>query len=94
MKATLEFQLPEEQSDLDYALAGTSALLTLEDLLQEIRAKLKYDSGEFQEWKAEIYNEETNSFEKKTVQGCAHTLERVRAVLFELKQNRRLPELI
>ena len=46
MKATLEFNLPEEQDDHRYALAGTSALLAIDDLFGAIRSKLKHDSGE------------------------------------------------
>jgi hypothetical protein len=49
MKATLTFNLPEEQHDHAYALAGTDALLVISDILNEIRTKLKYDSGEFKD---------------------------------------------
>jgi len=94
MKATLEFNLPEEQDDHAYALAGVDALLTIDDLLNEIRTKLKYGGGRFQEWDAETYNEETQAFERKKVKGCDLTLERVRQILLEMKQDRRLPELI
>ena len=49
MKAILEFNLPEDQHDHKYALAGTDALLVISDLLNEIRSKLKYDSGQFKD---------------------------------------------
>jgi len=49
MKTTLEFNLPEEKPDLDYALAGVDALLVISDILSVCRAKLKYDSGEFKD---------------------------------------------
>jgi hypothetical protein len=49
MKAILEFNLPEEQEEHRCALVGTSALLAIEDLLSEIRTKLKHDSGEFKD---------------------------------------------
>ena len=49
MKTTLEFNLPEEKADLDYALAGLDALLVISDILSVCRAKLKYDSGEFKD---------------------------------------------
>lgn len=49
MKAILEFSLPEEQQDHKYALAGTDALIVISDILNEIRAKLKYDSGCFKD---------------------------------------------
>jgi hypothetical protein len=94
MKAILEFNLPEEESEHSYALAGTDALLVIDDLLNEIRTKLKYDSGQLKEWNTEVYNEETDSFEPKKVQGCDYTLERVRDILLELRTERRLPELI
>jgi hypothetical protein len=94
MKATLEFNLPEEEAEHSYALAGTDALLVIDDLLNEIRTKLKYDSGQFKEWNTEVYNEESDSFESKKVQGCDYTLERVRDILLDLRTERRLPELI
>jgi hypothetical protein len=46
MKATLEFELPEDQHEHTYALAGTDALLAIDDLLNEIRSCLKHDCGE------------------------------------------------
>jgi hypothetical protein len=85
MKATLEFQLPEEKDDHAYALAGVDALLTIDDLLNEIRNKLHYESGPFKSWK---------DWEGKEQQGHDATLEKVREVLLELKQDRRLPELV
>jgi len=93
MKAILEFDLPEDQDDHAYALAGTDALLVIDDLLNEIRTKLKYGGGGFKEWKVESYNEETGTHESKTVQACDHTLERVRDTLLEMRQSRNLPEL-
>jgi len=49
MKTTLEFNLPEEKADLDYALAGVDALLVISDILSECRSKLKYDCGHFKD---------------------------------------------
>jgi hypothetical protein len=49
MKTILEFNLPEEKPELDYALAGVDALLVISDILSVCRAKLKYDSGEFKD---------------------------------------------
>ena len=49
MKAILEFSLPEEKSDHAYAVAGVDALIVISDILNECRAKLKYDSGEFKD---------------------------------------------
>jgi hypothetical protein len=49
VKTILEFNLPEEKPELDYALAGVDALLVISDILSECRCKLKYDSGEFKD---------------------------------------------
>lgn len=84
MKAILEFNLPDDQSEHSYALAGTDALLLIEELLSEIRNKLKYDSGLFKEWK--------NDEGEKRV-GDDETLERVREIIVELKMQKRLPNL-
>lgn len=47
MKAIIEFNLPEEEPEHKYALAGLDALLLINDVLNEIRAALKHDAGEF-----------------------------------------------
>lgn len=93
MKATIEFNLPEEQHEHAYALAGVDALLVIDDLLNEIRNKLKYGGGKFAEWDAEIWNDD-GSVSKKRIDGCDYTLERVRDVLIEFKNDRNLPELV
>ena len=93
MKATLEFNLPEDQHDHSYALAGVDALLVIHDLENEIRNKLKYDSGEFWNFEVEEYEEDGNII-KKRMNACSHTLEKVWKVLHELKQDRKLPELV
>ena len=49
MKAILEFNLPEDEQDHKYALAGCSALICISDILEEICYKLKYDSGYFED---------------------------------------------
>ncbi len=84
MKATLEFSLPEDQAEHSYALAGADALLAIDDLLGEIRNKLKYDGGFFKEW-----TDEDGVAQK----GDDATLERVLALIVEIKAQRRLPEL-
>ena len=94
MKATLEFNLPEDEADLKYALAGLDALLAIDDLLNEIRNSLKYDSGELSKWQAEVYDEDEDAYINKDVKGCSHTLERVADILREIKETRKLPELI
>ena len=93
MKALLEFNLPEDKDDHAYALAGVDALLVIHDLENEIRSKLKYDAGEFWNFEVEEYEEDGNVI-KKRMNACNHTLERVWKVLIELKQDRKLPELV
>ena len=93
MKATLEFNLPEDQHDHAYALAGLDAILVISDLENEIRSKLRYDTGEFREFQVEEYNED-GSVIKKRINGCDHTLEKVWKVLIEYKRDRNIPELV
>lgn len=93
MKATLEFNLPEEKDDHDYALHGVDALLVISDLENEIRSKLRHNSGEFKEFLSEVYDEATDEVTYKKFEGCDHTLERVWKFLIELKEERKLPEL-
>jgi hypothetical protein len=49
MKATLEFNLPEEQYEHEYAVHGVDALLLISDLEGELRAMVNDDCGEFKE---------------------------------------------
>lgn len=93
MKAILKFSLPEEQDDHAYALAGLDALLCIDDLLNEIRNKLRYDSGEFKEWDHEVYHDD-GTIEKKRMTACDYTLERVAEVLLALREKRKLPDLV
>jgi glutathione peroxidase-family protein len=94
MKAILEYSLPEEEPEHSYALAGIDALILIEDLCNEIRSKLRYDSGEFREFPTDEWDEETNQFKKITVKGDDHTLEKVWQWVIDQKQHRNLPELI
>lgn len=93
MKAILEFNLPEEQDDHAYAIHGLDALLVISDLEQEIRSKLRYNSGEFKEFNVESYDEDSDDLIKKKVEGCDYTLEKVWDVLLRFKRERNLPEL-
>ena len=93
MKAILEFSLPEEQDDHKYALAGVDALLVISDLENEIRSKLRHNSGEFREFNVQYYDEDSDTLKNKRVEGCDNTLEYVWEVLRRLKQERNLPEL-
>jgi len=85
MKATLEFNLPEEQNEHLYALKGVDALLVIDDLLNEIRSLLNHDGGLLSKWR-----DEDGIFVKPNYT----TVEIVRDVLIELKQERQLPELL
>jgi hypothetical protein len=94
MKAILEYELPEDQHEHAYALAGVDALLAIDDLRNEIRSFLKYTTGSFSQFSAERYNEKTNTFEQFKADACPHTLDRVAEVLAEIVEARRLPELV
>jgi hypothetical protein len=93
MQAQLIFNLPEEQDDHAYALSGLDALLVINDLENEIRSKLRYDSGEFKEFDVEVYNDDGTTGRRR-VNGCDDTLEKVWQVLIRFKQERNLPELV
>jgi hypothetical protein len=93
MKAQLIFNLPEDQHDHAYALAGVDALIVISDLENEIRSKLRYDAGEFKEFYVDVYNDD-GTIKKRKVNGCDDTLERVGEVLRQFKQERNLPELV
>lgn len=93
MKALLEFNLPEDQDDHAYALAGLDALLVINELENEIRSKLRYDSGEFKEFNVESYDDDGKKTNRR-VKGCDDTLEQVWNVLIRLKNERNLPELV
>jgi hypothetical protein len=92
MIATLTFNLPEEEPEHRYALAGIDALLLISDLENEIRSKLRYDAGEFKEFTAERYGDDGVTIER--VQGDNDTLEAVWNWIIRQKQERQLPELV
>jgi hypothetical protein len=85
MKAILEFNLPEDQAEHSYAVAGVDALLLIDEVIGEIRSKLEHDGGFFREWRDE---------DGVTRRADDATLERVRALIIDLKSQRNLPELI
>jgi hypothetical protein len=84
VKATLEFDLPEERTEHICAVKGMDSILIIDDLLNEIRAFLKHGSGEFREWRDE---------EGKTHTGCDATLEKVRSYIWELRKDNEIPDL-
>jgi hypothetical protein len=51
MKATLEFQLPEDQTEFDFAIQGSNMYSALWDISQELRTLYKYEELDEKEWK-------------------------------------------
>ena len=84
MKATLEFDLPEERTEHICAVKGMDTVLILDDLLNEIRSFLKHGGGEFREWRDD---------EGVTQKGCDATLEKVRSYIWELRKDNEIPDL-
>jgi hypothetical protein len=84
MKAILEFNLPEESDEHSYAISGADALIGIDDVLEEIKTKLKHGSGFFHEW---------IDPEGAKQRGDDPTLERVMQYIREMKEERRLPPL-
>ena len=85
MKATLEFNLPEEHLEHICAVKGMDAISVIDDLLNEIRSFLKYDGGEFLEWRDEGGERHT---------ACAETLEKVRSYIWQLRKDNEIPDLV
>jgi hypothetical protein len=51
MKATLEFNLPEDQAEFDLAVQGSKMYVALWDISQELRTLWKYEELSEEEWK-------------------------------------------
>jgi len=51
MKATLEFNLPEDQHEFDLAIQGSNMYSALWDISQELRKLWKYEELSDEEWK-------------------------------------------
>ena len=51
MKATLEFNLPDDQNEFDLAIQGSKMYLALWDISQELRTLWKYEELSDEEWK-------------------------------------------
>lgn len=94
MKAILEFNLPEEQHEHAYALAGLDCRIIIDQLIDEIRSADRYSGGAFAEVDVEEYNEAAGEFQKRREKGCVHTLLAVRAYLLEQLNSRKVPELV
>ena len=84
MKATLEFTLPEERTEHICAVKGMDTILIIDDLLQEIRAFLKHESGEFKSWRDD---------EGRDCKACPDTLEKIRSYIWELRKDNEIPDL-
>ena len=85
MTATLTFNLPEEEVEHKYALAGTDALLVIHDLDNEIREYLRHNQGELKQ---------CEDWEGNKKECCPYTMQKVRDFILQLKTERNLPELI
>jgi len=94
MKATLEFNLPEEEPEHRYALAGLDALLLINDLENEIRSKVNNGTGEFVEFLHKKWDDESGEFAKERMRGDDATLHAVRDWIIREKRERNLPELV
>ena len=84
-KATLEFNLPEQEHDFKYAIAGVDALLALNDLDQDMRSAIRHEWGAL----AKFTDDEGN-----IRKSCIETLEKVRARLWEIHREYKLPDLV
>jgi predicted nucleotidyltransferase len=51
MKAKLEFNLPEDQAEFDFAIQGSKMYSALWDISQELRTLWKYEELKDDEWK-------------------------------------------
>lgn len=49
MRAILEFDLPEEDQEHRYALAGVDALIVIDNLIEELANGMNNQYGEFKE---------------------------------------------
>lgn len=84
MKATLEFDYPEDARDHLYALAGLDALLLINDVESEIREYIKHGGGYFRKWEDDDGDEHS---------ACPETLTRVWQYIIEQKEERKIPYL-
>jgi len=50
MKATLKFNLPEDQAEFDFAVQGSNMYSALWDISQELRTLWKYEELKQEEW--------------------------------------------
>jgi ATP-dependent exoDNAse (exonuclease V) beta subunit len=82
MKATLEFNLPEDQTEYLAAVHATPMFGVVDNLLEAIRLKLNHEAGEF----ATFRNDDGMQ-----CRGCDATLEQVRKVLCQIREEAGIP---
>jgi hypothetical protein len=59
MKAILEFNLPDDQSDFDLAVKALDMRIALDGIREYLRGKVKYDTHDEKKWEAydEVYQQ-------------------------------------
>jgi hypothetical protein len=59
MKAILEFNLPEDQSDFELAVKALDMRIALDSIREYLRGKVKYDTQDDKKWEAydEVYEQ-------------------------------------
>jgi hypothetical protein len=82
MKATLEFNLPEEQTEYLAAVHAGPLFAVVDNFFEAIRSKLNHDAGEFASFKNDDGVE---------CRGCDDTLEQVRVVFREMREEAGIP---
>jgi ATP-dependent exoDNAse (exonuclease V) beta subunit len=82
MKATLEFNLPEDQTEYLAAVHASPMFGVVDNLLEAIRLKLNHDAGEFATFRNDY---------GVNCRGCNATLEQVRIVLCQIREEAGIP---
>lgn len=85
MKAILEYNLPEDEMDMKYAMAGLDAILLIEDVINEMRSYLKHECGGLKE---------CEDWDGNKKPSCPHTMEKIIEYICDLKECKKLPDLI
>lgn len=82
MKATLEFELPEDQTEHLTAVHAGALFAVVDEFFEAIRTKLNHDAGEFASFK---------NAEGVPCRGCDDTLEQVRVVFRQMREEAGIP---
>jgi len=83
MRAILTFRLPAEQNEFELCSKGVDTRIVIDDICNEIRNALRYDSGELHKFRNE---------EGRDCIGCPETLWQVRKRILEMLGERNIPE--